>query len=190
MYILCAEGLSAIIRRNEEVGLIHRCTIARGAPSISHLLFADDCYFFSRAVEAEACTMKSPNTGRAERTKVCKSLGVQEINRPGKYLGMPMFVGRNKNDVSGFLVDRVGQRLQGWNNTLLSKVGKLVLLKIAAQAILSFWMSLFLLRGSVCNIIEKQMNGFWWGGRGRMAGVLGGWRGRGCVCQSAEEVWG
>lgn len=46
VYIMCAEGLSAIIRRNEEVGLIHGCRIARGAPTISHLLFADDCYLF------------------------------------------------------------------------------------------------------------------------------------------------
>lgn len=46
IYIMCAEGFSAIIRRNEEVGLLHDCTIVRGAPTISQLLFADDCYFF------------------------------------------------------------------------------------------------------------------------------------------------
>lgn len=46
LYILCAEGLSSLIRWYEDVGLLHECSIARGAPSISHLLFADDCYFF------------------------------------------------------------------------------------------------------------------------------------------------
>ena len=46
LYILCVEGISSMIRRNEASGLIHGCTIARGAPSISHLLFADDCYLF------------------------------------------------------------------------------------------------------------------------------------------------
>lgn len=59
LYILCTEGLSAIIRRNEEVGLLHGCIIARGAPAVSHLLFADDCYFFFRATESEATTMKN-----------------------------------------------------------------------------------------------------------------------------------
>lgn len=43
LYIMCAEGLSAMIRRNEEAGILHGCRVARGAPSISHLLFADDC---------------------------------------------------------------------------------------------------------------------------------------------------
>lgn len=37
IYISCAEGLSSIIRRNEEVELLHGCTITRGAPHISHL---------------------------------------------------------------------------------------------------------------------------------------------------------
>lgn len=46
IYIMCAEGLNAIIRRNEEAGLLHDCRVARGEPTISHLLFADDCYFF------------------------------------------------------------------------------------------------------------------------------------------------
>lgn len=48
IYILCAEGLSAIIRRNEETGLLHGYRITKGAPVILHLLFTDDCYCFSK----------------------------------------------------------------------------------------------------------------------------------------------
>lgn len=59
IYILCAEGLSSIIRRRHgDVGLIHGVAIARGAPHTSHLLFADDCYMFFRASETEAKTVK------------------------------------------------------------------------------------------------------------------------------------
>ena len=54
LYIPCAEGLSSMIRRYEEVGLLHECKIARSASSISHLLFADDCYFFFKATTQEA----------------------------------------------------------------------------------------------------------------------------------------
>ncbi|KAL8112353.1 hypothetical protein AgCh_019886 [Apium graveolens] len=59
LYIMCVEGLSAIIRRNEAAGLIHGCVIAMEAPSISHLLFVDDCYLFFRANEVEATNVKS-----------------------------------------------------------------------------------------------------------------------------------
>lgn len=49
LYIICVEGLSGMIRVHEESGLLHGCKIANKAPSISHLLFADDCYFFSKS---------------------------------------------------------------------------------------------------------------------------------------------
>lgn len=57
IYIMCAEGLSAMIKRNEDVGLILGCTVAKEAPTISHLLFADDCYLFFCANAAEAGVM-------------------------------------------------------------------------------------------------------------------------------------
>lgn len=73
LYILCAEGLSSIIRRNEEAGLVHGCCVARGEPPISHLIFADDCYMFFKAITQEARSMK----GILERYE---NLSVQKIN--------------------------------------------------------------------------------------------------------------
>lgn len=37
IYIMYAEGLSAMIRRSVDNGLIHGCTVAKNAPSISHV---------------------------------------------------------------------------------------------------------------------------------------------------------
>lgn len=42
VYILCVEGLSAMLRRHEKTWFIHGCRIARGAPVISQLLSVDD----------------------------------------------------------------------------------------------------------------------------------------------------
>lgn len=58
IYIMCAEGLSVIIKRNEQAGILHGCTIARGTPTILHILFAYDCYFFFQANATEASVMK------------------------------------------------------------------------------------------------------------------------------------
>lgn len=103
---------------------------------ITHLLFADNCYLFFRARETKACTLKrilhryevlsaqasnynklsitfSPNTSVVDRVKINVALEVQEISVLSKYLGLPMYVGRNKCGVFGFLVDIVGQKLQG-----------------------------------------------------------------------------
>jgi len=46
LYIICAEGLSEIIKNHESQGTLHGSRICRTAPSISHLLFADDSFIF------------------------------------------------------------------------------------------------------------------------------------------------
>lgn len=47
LYILCAEGLISIIKRQKVTGLVHGCSIACGAQLILHLLFADYCILSS-----------------------------------------------------------------------------------------------------------------------------------------------
>lgn len=46
IYILCAEGLSAMLRGNEKAKILHGVKVVTGSPTISHLMFADDCYLF------------------------------------------------------------------------------------------------------------------------------------------------
>ena len=54
LFIVCAEGLSAMIRDSEARGALHGCLVCRNAPSISHLFFADDSYLFFKSSLAEA----------------------------------------------------------------------------------------------------------------------------------------
>ena len=54
LFILCSEGLSALFKSYSEAGLIHGINVARKAPIITHILFADDCYIYCRANEYEA----------------------------------------------------------------------------------------------------------------------------------------
>lgn len=105
----------------------------------------------------------SPNTMDMTRTHVCNVLQVCEISTPGNYLGLPMQIGRRKKNAFKFLSDRISQKLQSWGHKAISKGGKLVLLKTAAQTIPNFWMNLFLIPADICNGIQRQMNSFWWG---------------------------
>jgi hypothetical protein len=59
LFIMCAEGLTALIRQDEARGDIHAVKICRNAPIISHLLFAYDCFLFFRVNIHEATTMKN-----------------------------------------------------------------------------------------------------------------------------------
>lgn len=54
MFIICVEGLSFLLQAAERNMSIHGICVARGAPSVSHLLFADDSLVFFKATSIEA----------------------------------------------------------------------------------------------------------------------------------------
>lgn len=54
--ILVAEGLTTLIHR--ATGDLHGVQIFHRAPILTHLSFADDCFFFSKATTDEVNTMK------------------------------------------------------------------------------------------------------------------------------------
>ncbi|CAJ2674072.1 unnamed protein product [Trifolium pratense] len=186
LFIICAEGLSSLIKQAEAKGDIHGIKICKNAPIISHLLFADDCFLFFRADEHEAYIMKnilstyeaasgqaislpkseifcSRNVSQVVQNSITNILGVQAVLGTGKYLGLPSMVGRSKKQTFNYIKDRVWRKINSWSSKCLSKAGREVLIKSVLQAIPSYVMSIFLIPGSLINAIEKMMNSFWWG---------------------------
>ncbi|XP_056695450.1 uncharacterized protein [Spinacia oleracea] len=53
LFILCMEGLSGLIISEEKEGRLKGVKVARNAPPISHLFFADDSFFFLQGLPAD-----------------------------------------------------------------------------------------------------------------------------------------
>ena len=53
LFLLCAEGLLAMLRKVENGGIPRGIVVCRQAPLVSHLLFADDCVVFGKASKEE-----------------------------------------------------------------------------------------------------------------------------------------
>ena len=53
LFLLCAEGFTSLLANAELEDRLHGVTICRRAPSILHLLFADDSLVFCRANREE-----------------------------------------------------------------------------------------------------------------------------------------
>ena len=195
LFILCAEGLTALIHQAEVRGEIHGEKICRNAPIISHLLFVDDCFLFFRATEAEARKIKSILTTYEEasgqaislpkseifysrnvlnnlQNVVTSILGVQAVLGTGKYLGLPSMIGRNKKATFSFIKDRIWQRINLWSSKCLSKAGREVMIKFVLQAIPSYVLSIFLLPSTLFEEIEKMINALWWGNGGNSNRVI------------------
>jgi len=85
-----------------------------------------------------------------------------QTEEQGKYLGLPVHMGRSKANMFVYLKDRVWKRIQGWKEKLLSRTGKEVLIEAVAQAIHSYAMSCFDLTKTLCDEIRTMICRFWW----------------------------
>jgi len=134
LFIICAEGLSALIRDAERRGVIKGVRICTRAPTISHLLFADDCFLFFGACDQEALEMKniltsyeaasgqsinlqksemycSRNTPMDYQGRITTILGVKQVLGTSNYLGLPSMIGRSKKVTFKFVKDRIWNRI-------------------------------------------------------------------------------
>jgi len=103
---------------------------------------------------------------KEKRQRIKNILGVEEIRIYQKYLGLPSLVGKNKKNSFNYIKERVWRKLQGWEEQLLSQVGKEILIKAVVQAIASCTMNCFKLPLGLCDEIKDLIRRFWWGQRG------------------------
>ena len=111
--------------------------------------FEKSAVYFSRNI---------PKTRRAEIYQELESL--KEATN-GRYLGLPMAIGRTKNQVFGYIKSAVIKRLKGWTNKMLSMAGKEVLIKSVILAMPNYVMSCFKLPKGLCDEIFKSIANFW-----------------------------
>ena len=94
------------------------------------------------------------------------------IRQHETYLGLPLLVGRSKQNTFRALKEKLDNKPSGWKEKLLSQAGKEVLIKAVAQAIPTYTMSVFKLPNSLCDDLIKIIRRFWWGmkdGKNKMA---------------------
>ncbi|KAL0011249.1 hypothetical protein SO802_006357 [Lithocarpus litseifolius] len=189
LFLLCAEGFTALLKKAESEGRIKGVSICRGAPKVTNLLFADDSLLFCQATRAEGETIAeilqtyerasgqrinlemssvyfSSNTSDRQKGQILDVLGVNEVDRFETYLGLPTLIGRAKYHTFSFLKDRIWKKLQGWKGMLLSKAGKEILIKAVAQSMPTYSMSVFQIPKKLCDELDALCAKFWWGQMG------------------------
>jgi hypothetical protein len=166
LFLICAEGFSALLHQAERDGSLKGIKVCPNAPSVYHLLFADDSLILCWAKEGDArklqdilnlyeeCSrqminrdkstiMFSPNTRENDRVQVMQALNIQKQTMNDRYLGMLVHVGQRRSKVFAYLKERIWLRIQGWKEKMLSWAGKEILIKAVAQAIPTFVMGVF-----------------------------------------------
>jgi len=79
LFILCAEGLSAMLQKAQEEGKIEGIRVCREAPRINHLFFADDSLILMRAAPSDAHELR-------RILQIYESASGQGINRDKSFV--------------------------------------------------------------------------------------------------------
>ena len=184
LFLLCANGFSSLINKAIRSHTMSGLLICRGYPMISHLFFADDSLLFYK-VSSQECqhlidilrlykvasgqkinTDKSSmffsaNTPKEKKIETLDILGPMQDSRHSKYLGFPSIISKSKIELFAEIKERVGRKLSGWKEKILSIGGRDILIKLVTQAILTYTMSCFQLPMGLCDEIESMMRKFW-----------------------------
>ena len=104
----------------------------------------------------------SKNTSREIQGEIQRRFGAQVIKQHEKYLGLPSLVGKNKQNTFNGIKEKLGKKLAGWKEKLLSKAGKEILIKVMALAIPTYTMSCFKILESLCDDLTSMIRNFWW----------------------------
>lgn len=147
LFILCMEGFSRIISNAVSENLIIPVKPAVHAPRIYHLFFADDCILFTRAtcpsitdllhVINQFCAASgqlinfhkssmhfSSRLSPAARQDICSMLNMSPMPFHEKYLGISLFISKNKTKFFDGTVSKMKSRLLTWQGKLINQAGR------------------------------------------------------------------
>ena len=208
LFVICTEMLVRMLYKAEKAEQITGLQVARGAPSITHMLFADDSMFYCKVEVAElnqviriieeyslasgqrvnyqkSSVYFGKRVPAALKEEVMDKLGIRQEGGDGFYLGLPESFYGSKVDTLSYLKDRLYQKVSGWQTNFLSPGGKEVLLKAVAMALPTYTMACFKLPTTICKQLVSVMADFWWRNKQERKGMH--WKSWDALCKPKAE---
>lgn len=185
--MLVSDVVSCLVTNAIEEGSVEGIRIKRSWPTLHHILFVDDSILFCKGDNTKQGELKhiidcyclgsekvvnmeklnlffSANTKRTRRV-VELTIGINEVENLGKYLGLPTILGQLKREALSYLKDRACRYYKddAISNWTMGWWGGEVLIKSVIASILTYTMSTFLLPKTWYSKINAIMMNFWWG---------------------------
>nr|XP_028965078.1 uncharacterized protein LOC114827439 [Malus domestica] len=160
LFVICAEGLSALLDEGESQGRIKGI---KDCCELKNVLHTYELASGHAVNLSKSCVSFSANVNEVDAQVLADCLGMNRVNYHDRYLGLSMYTGKSKKQTFAYIKDRLWKKLNGWRGSLLSNAGKEILIKIVAQAVPLYTMQTFLLPKTLCDELNKMVAQFWWG---------------------------
>ncbi|GJT25273.1 reverse transcriptase [Tanacetum coccineum] len=159
LFIIIADVVSRMVSKAVDNSLVSGIKMARTCPIISHIFFAGQNINFTKS-----SSLFPLNCLEDLQQQLCDLLNVQHMDPKACYLGLPSIIGRNKNELFSFILEKVLHNMQGWKQKLLSQAGCEILIKSVIQDIPLYAMYCYLLLKGFLDKLLTHIHRFFWHG--------------------------
>jgi Reverse transcriptase (RNA-dependent DNA polymerase) len=166
--------------------VLHGLTLAQGAPTLTHGMYADDLVLFGKIEERKIQVLKrimeefgilsglqinneklviwfSKSITRRERGMVTQAFPAKELDDSTTYLGYPLPKGKVTSRHYNTMENKIMGKFVGWKLHTLSPVGRLILAKHVLFALPVYYMGTHLLPKVTLNKLVSRTRRFFWG---------------------------
>ena len=178
IFILCMKYLADLIDSEIALGNWTGVKTFRDGPSFTHPFLADDLILFAKATKKNSITIKrvldtfcncsgqkvnhsksklffSPHTSAKNIVAIENKLGMNRMNKFGRYLGVPIITDDRDKRAFDSIVDKVRAKLSGWKARSLSTAGRLTLINSVTSAMPTHLMQCTMLPHKTCTELDK-----------------------------------
>ncbi|XP_015970212.1 uncharacterized protein LOC107493670 [Arachis duranensis] len=184
LFVLVVDVLHRMVGeavRNERISPL---VVGRDRVELSHLQFADDIILFCPPedetmknykrllrwfelisglnINFEKSSLIPINCEEQWVRSMCRMWGCKEANLPVKYLGVPLEANPRLVKTWKPIIDKVEEKLSLWKAKVLSKAGKLVLLKSVLNSLPVYYLNLYKMPKAVAQKLISLQRRFLW----------------------------
>ena len=185
LFILVSEALVCLLKKADDMNLIKVVHIRKEKVSLKHLQFADDTLIFAprnprvitnyfRILDvfammsglslnySKSCFISWNASDQIWVGETARSMGCSHSMCPFTYLGFPLGDHMNKQSAWKPVLVKIQNRLASWKAKILSRAGRLTLIKSVLNSLSIYFMSMFKMSKAIAlKIVRLQRNFFW-----------------------------
>lgn len=169
LFLIVAEGLSLLVKRAVEIGILEASEVGRNKVKVTHLQYANDTIFtcpakMSNIVNFHKCALLGVNTEISLVENMARYLQCKVSKVLFSYLGLNIGINHWLLRSWSILIEKVRRRINSWKGKNLSFGGRITLIQSVLSSVPIYYLSFFRLPKTTIRVLANIQRKFLWGG--------------------------